>query len=103
MTKKSAEEAPAAPRKLGKYELVEEVGRGAFGVVHLGRDPFVQRDVAIKIAIGAAAETTDDVFFAEARAAGKLSHPYIVALYDAAKEEGQRYIVMEYLRGETLR
>jgi eukaryotic-like serine/threonine-protein kinase len=91
------------PRKLGKYDLIEEIGRGAYGVVHRGRDPFVQRDVAIKIALGASAEKPDDVFFAEARAAGKLSHPYIVALYDAAKEEGQRYIVMEYLKGETLR
>ena len=90
-------------KKLGKYDLIEEIGRGAYGVVHRGRDPFVQRDVAIKIALGATAEKPDDVFFAEARAAGKLSHPYIVALYDAAKEEGQRYIVMEYLQGETLR
>jgi len=95
--------APPGLGKLGKYDLVEEVGRGAFGVVYRGRDPFVQRDVAIKIPLGAAAETTDDVFFAEARAAGKLSHPYIVALYDAAKEGGQRYIVMEYVHGETLK
>jgi serine/threonine protein kinase len=97
------EAAAASTQKIGKYDLVEEVGRGAFGVVHRGRDPFVQRDVAIKIALGAAAEVSDDVFFAEARAAGKLSHPYIVALFDAAKEAGQRYIVMEFLQGETLR
>jgi eukaryotic-like serine/threonine-protein kinase len=105
--KQAGGRAAAAPepvlRKLGKYELIEEVGRGAYGAVYRGRDPFVQRDVAIKIPLGPAAETSDDVFFAEARAAGKLSHPYIVSLYDAAKEEGQRYIVMEYLRGETLR
>ena len=94
----------AAPlRKLGKYDLIEEIGRGAYGVVHRGRDPFVQRDVAIKIALGASADKPDDQFFAEARAAGKLSHPYIVSLYDAAKEGGQRYIVMEYLQGETLK
>ena len=102
----SAVAASAPPQglgKLGKYDLIEEVGRGAYGVVYRGRDPFVQRDVAIKIPLGAAAETSDDMFFAEARAAGKLSHPYIVALYDAAKEGGQRYIVMEYLHGETLK
>lgn len=93
----------AATRKLGKYDLIEEIGRGAYGVVHRGRDPFVQRDVAIKIAFGAAAEKADDTFFAEARAAGKLNHPYIVALYDAAKEGGQRYLVMEYVQGETLK
>jgi serine/threonine-protein kinase len=89
--------------KLGKYDLVEEVGRGAYGVVHRGRDPFVQRDVAIKIPLGAAADKPDDVFFAEARAAGRMNHPYIASLYDAAKEEGQRYIVMEYIKGETLK
>jgi serine/threonine-protein kinase len=93
----------AALRKLGKYDLIEEVGRGAYGVVYRGRDPFVQRDVAIKIALGAAAEKPDDVFFAEARAAGKMNHPYIASLYDAAKEAGQRYMVMEYVQGETLK
>jgi serine/threonine protein kinase len=95
--------ATAALRKLGKYDLIEEVGRGAYGIVYRGRDPFVQRDVAIKIPTGPAAEKPDDTFFAEARAAGKLSHPYIVSVYDAAKEEGQRYIVMEYIQGETLK
>lgn len=87
--------------KLGKYELVAELGRGAFGVVYRGRDPFVQRDVAIKIAASNAPES-DAVFFAEARAAGRLNHPYTVLLYDAAKEAGQRYIVMEYVQGDTL-
>src|SRR5689334_5131805 len=100
---KHATGSHAVPAKLGKYDLIEEIGRGAYGVVHRGRDPFVQRDVAIKIAFGAAAEKDDDTFFAEARAAGKLNHPYIVALYDAAKEGGQRYLVMEYVRGETLK
>jgi eukaryotic-like serine/threonine-protein kinase len=100
-----ANEAAQKPamRKLGKYDLVEEVGRGAYGVVYRGRDPFVQRDVAIKIPTGPAAEKPDEAFFAEARAAGKLSHPYIVSVYDAAKEEGQRYIVMEFVQGETLK
>jgi eukaryotic-like serine/threonine-protein kinase len=98
-----AVEATVSPvlRKLGKYELVKELGRGAFGVVYRGRDPFVQRSVAIKVA-SAGALAGDDAFFAEARAAGRLNHPYIVVLYDAAKEEGQRYIVMEFVEGETL-
>lgn len=98
-----ANDAAQTPRKLGKYDLLEEIGRGAYGIVYRGRDPFVQRDVAIKIPLGAAAEKPDDVFFAEARAAGKLSHPYIVSVYDAAKEGGQRYIVMEHIQGETLK
>lgn len=93
--------AAAVLGKLGKYELVQELGRGAFGVVYRGRDPFVQRDVAIKIA-AASAPDDDAAFFAEARAAGRLNHPYIVLLYDAAKEAGQRYIVMEFVEGDTL-
>jgi serine/threonine-protein kinase len=96
-------QAAETPRKLGKYEIAGELGRGAFGVVYKGRDPFVQREVAIKVAaVSEAAEANDD-FFAEAQAAGRLSHPCIVTLYDAAIEQGQRYIVMEYVEGESLK
>ena len=93
----------AIPEKLGKYELRGEIGRGACGVVYKGFDPFVERDVAIKISLG-----DDDSahgsrnFFAEARAAGMLQHPHIVALYDAGVEDELSYIVMEYIDGETL-
>ena len=86
----------AIPEKLGKYELRGEIGRGACGVVYKGFDPFVERDVAIKISLG-----DDDSahgsrnFFAEARAAGMLQHPHIVALYDAGVEDELSYIVME--------
>jgi eukaryotic-like serine/threonine-protein kinase len=92
---------PAVLGKLGKYELVSELGRGAFGVVYKGLDPFVRRVVAIKVAAAGATEN-DESFFSEARAAGALNHPYIVTLYDAAKEEGQRYLVMEFVEGDTL-
>ncbi len=91
------------PEKLGKYELRGEIGRGACGVVYKGFDPFVERDVAIKIAHGDAhGVRARRNFFAEARAAGMLQHPHIVALYDAGVEGELSYIVMEYIDGETL-
>ncbi|HEX5057401.1 MAG TPA: protein kinase [Gammaproteobacteria bacterium] len=101
--------AQAIPYKLGKYEIGEELGRGANGVVYKGFDPFVRRDVAIKI--GWCDPATEDSkqrqakldFFAEAHAAGRLQHPNIVALYDAQMEKDLQYIVMEYVRGVTLK
>ncbi|HEX4872260.1 MAG TPA: serine/threonine-protein kinase [Nevskiaceae bacterium] len=98
--------APRLPEQFGKYEVRGEIGRGACGVVYKGFDPFVQRDVAIKVSL--AGETVveqtlhERAFFAEARAAGRLAHPHIVSLYDAGVEGAHSYIVMEYIDGETL-
>ncbi|HXG29342.1 MAG TPA: serine/threonine-protein kinase [Nevskiales bacterium] len=97
------------PAAIGKYEVRRELGRGSCGVVYLGFDPFVQRDVAIKVAlqaVAAGASTTrpdHSHFFVEARAAGMLQHPHIVSLFDAGVEGELSYIVMEYVDGETLR
>jgi serine/threonine protein kinase len=98
-----------APEKIGKYEIRGELGRGSCGIVYKGFDPFVQRDVAIKVAehdpnkfkgtTGAEAHAS---FFTEARAAGMLQHPHIVATYDAGSESTVNYIVMEYVDGDTL-
>jgi len=96
------------PEKIGKYEVCEQLGKGTCGVVHRGFDPFVQRNVAIKIAhMGAEKEdgsnsSSTQTFFTEAHAAGKLQHPHIVSLFDAGIEGKHNYIVMEYLEGETL-
>ena len=100
--------ASAAPpiSKLGKYEIVSELGRGSFGVVYKGIDPFVEREVAIKVADVKDDRTPQEVqeaFFAEARAGGKLQHPYIVMLYDAGVEQNLSYLVMECIEGETLK
>ena len=108
--KPSGSELPAsdaAPRKVGKYDVKGEIGRGACGVVYKGFDPFVQRDVAIKVALAGEEARKDAVsheraFFAEARAAGLLAHPHIVSLYDAGVEGELSYLVMEYIDGETL-
>ncbi len=104
-----ARAAGGAPEKVGKYQIRGEIGRGSCGVVYKGFDPFVQRDVAIKIAkqdpnkfSGASAEQARSSFFTEARAAGMLQHPHIVSLYDAGAEADLSYIVMEYITGDTL-
>lgn len=95
-------------RKLGRYELERELGKGAMGVVYLGRDPNINRVVAIK-AIPLADEFEEQDleeararFFREAEMAGRLNHPAIVTVYDAGEDEGLAYIAMEYLRGQHL-
>lgn len=96
------------PTKIGKYEVHEEIGRGACGVVHRAYDPFIEREVALKIAFSGKPLNEEETihyqneFFTEAHAAGKLNHPNIVALYDAGFKSGYRFIVMEYVKGHTL-
>lgn len=96
-----------SPTRIGKYTIQGEVGRGACGVVYKGFDPFVQRDVAIKVALPNSEIVADKkeyerAFFAEARAAGLLTHPHIVSLYDAGAEGDLNYLVMEFIDGNTL-
>jgi serine/threonine-protein kinase len=95
-------------RTLGRYEIERELGKGAMGVVYLGRDPKINRVVAIK-AIPLAEEFEEDDlveararFFREAEMAGRLNHPSIVTVYDAGEDGGLAYIAMEYLRGQHL-
>jgi serine/threonine protein kinase len=96
------------PERIGKYLIRDELGRGAGGVVYRSYDPFVRRDVAVKIARHhgdkSAPEDSEEgqAFFAEARAAGLLQHPNIVSLYDAGVEGDLFYLVMEYIDGDTL-
>ena len=92
---------------LGRYEIIEELGQGAMGTVYLGRDPSIQRQVAIKTLNYAeiAAEELADVkarFFREAEAAGKLSHPNIVTIFDVGEDHDMAYIAMELLDGQDL-
>ena len=98
-----------SPQRIGKYELGPVLGRGACGTVYRARDPFVGRDVAIKVAHpGTSSHGVDSdqgvrTFFSEAHAAGQLAHPHIVSVYDAGIEDDYSYIVMEYVEGDTLR
>ena len=102
--------APASPetQRLGRYQLEREIGRGAMGIVYLGRDTAINRMVAIK-AIPLASEFSDaelvearSRFFREAETAGRLNHPNIVTIYDVGEERGLAYIAMEYLKGRHL-
>lgn len=94
--------------RIGKYQIIREIGRGATSTVYLGLDPFTQRQVAIKSVRPEI--LSDDVhgrrfrklFLTEASLAGKLAHPHLAAIYDAVCDESEHYIVMEYVTGGTL-
>ena len=92
------------PLKIGKYDVLGEIGRGGMGVVYQAMDPFLDRKVAIKMITGAFAENTDMLkrFFREAQALGSLQHPNIVTVFDLGDFGGNPYFVMEYLEGEGL-
>jgi serine/threonine protein kinase len=94
--------------KIGKYQIVKELGKGATSAVHLAIDPFANRKVAIKVV---QREVLGDkehgkrfrkLFLTEASLAGKLSHPHIVAIFDAVADDEGSYLVMEYVEGGTL-
>lgn len=92
---------------LGRYEIEREIGRGAMGVVYLGRDPRIARTVAIKTLNCAAFEEQEAGalkarFFREAEAAGRLSHPAIVTVYDVGEDADLAYIAMDFARGRPL-
>ena len=93
--------------QLGRYEIVSELGQGAMGVVYKATDPLIDRVVAIKtITLSLAQEDKDDYearFYQEAKAAGRLSHPNIVTIYDVGRSGDMAYIAMEFLQGRELR
>jgi len=102
------QEAPQSKPTLGRYEILEELGRGAMGIVYKGRDPKLDRLTAIKTI-----RFTDDFdedqatkireqFYREAEVVAKLSHPNIVTIYDVGEDLDLSYLAMEYLEGESL-
>ena len=90
---------------LGRYEIEKELGRGAMGIVYLGKDPKINRKVAIKTMMldestdAAAVKETKERFFREAESAGTLNHPNIIRIFDAGEEHDVCYIAMELLEG----
>ena len=90
---------------LGPYEIVGPIGAGGMGEVYRARDSRLGRDVAVKVLPAAFARDPDRLrrFEQEARAAGSLNHPNILAVYDIGVHEGSPYMVTELLEGETLR
>jgi CHASE2 domain-containing sensor protein len=93
---------------LGRYEIEKELGKGAMGIVYLGKDPKISRVVAIKTMALAQEFEEDELievkerFFREAETAGRLSHPNIVTIFDAGEEHDLAYIAMEFLKGHDL-
>jgi serine/threonine-protein kinase len=93
---------------LGRYQVEKELGKGAMGVVYLGRDPKINRVVAIKTMALAQEFAEDELaevkerFFREAETAGRLNHPNIVTIFDAGEEHDLAYIAMEFLKGKDL-
>lgn len=95
------------PEMLGKYRILGELGRGAMGVVYEAFDPLIERPVAIKTILKSSihANEMEDVFGRfrrEARAAGRLSHPKIISIYEYGENDDMAYIVMELVRGREL-
>ena len=96
---------PGERSTLGRYRIERQIGRGAMGAVYLGVDPHNDQPVAIKTMAlaaefsGADLEDVRERFFREARTAGRLHHPDIVAIHEAAEDAGIAYIAMEYLSG----
>ena len=90
--------------KIGKYDILQELGRGGMGVVYKGHDALMERDVAIKVMadLMLAVPEIRERFFREARTAGRLSHDNITVVFDVGEDEGRPYIVMEYLTGSDL-
>jgi serine/threonine protein kinase len=94
--------------KIGKYEIIREIGKGATSAVYQALDPFQNRQVAIKVVFADAlgdeqyGKRYRKLFVTEASLAGKLSHPHIAAIYDAVADDEASYIVMEYVDGTTL-
>ncbi len=115
IAEQATEKAPAIvlnghrPTSLGRYKILKELGRGAMGLVYLGKDPTIQRFVAIKTMRLDQIDDSEKLqeirgrFFREAESAGRLSHPSIVTIYDAGEQQDLGYIAMELVEGRSLK
>ncbi len=98
-------DAPKQLDRIGRYQVLEKVGKGGMGVLYRGFDPVLDREVAIKLMLTDFNEDTEQMrprFYREARAAAKLNHRNIVTIFEFAEESNIPYIVMEFLRGTPL-
>jgi len=93
------------PDKIGKYVIINKVGKGSTGIVYLSHDPYYRRDVAIKVynieedSDADRARVSRKMFFNEAHMVGMLQHPNIMPIYDAGEEDGKYYVVTEHVQG----
>ena len=95
-------------KTIGRYQILKQLGQGSVGAVYLGKDPYIERQVAIKVyrlpndTGPEEIESYKKSFFVEAQSAGRLMHPNIVTIYDADLQQDFCYITMEYIDGSTL-
>jgi eukaryotic-like serine/threonine-protein kinase len=93
----------ALPARIGRYQILDLLGKGAMGTVYRGRDESLERDVAVKvISLGQADEDARMRFVREGKAAGRLQHPNIVTIYELGEHEGQPFMALELLEGMDL-
>lgn len=93
------------PDKIGRYQILETIGRGGMGVLYRGHDPILDREVAVKVMLADFSDDTEQMrprFYREAKAAAKLQHRNIVTVFEFAEENNQPHIVMEFLRGSPV-
>lgn len=104
--KPSANKSPSqsVPVKLGRFEVQERLGGGAFGMVYRAHDPQLDREVALKVPRAGTLDSLDAVerFLREAKAAAQLRHPNIVPIYDAGRDGDQYFIASAYISGQAL-
>ena len=94
---------PVPAGLIGRYQILDKIGEGGMGSLFLARDPAIDRLVAIKLLRhGLDTEALRERFAREARAAGRLRHPHIVTIFDVGEHDGDPFIAMEFLAGETL-
>ena len=99
------ERANDVPAKIGKYVIINKIGKGSTGDVYLSHDPYYRRDVAIKVynieedSDADRAKVSRKMFFNEAHMVGMLQHPNIMPIYDAGEEDGKYYVVTEHIQG----
>ena len=97
--------ASSMPEKIGRYQILERVGKGGMGVLFRGYDPVLDREVAVKVMLADFSDDTEQMrprFYREAKSAAKLQHRNIVTIFEFAEENNQPHIVMEFLRGLPL-
>ncbi len=101
----STTSANPLPDKIGRYQILERVGRGGMGVLYRAHDPVLDREVAVKVMLTDFSDDAEQMrprFYREAKAAAKLQHRNIVTVFEFAEENNQPHIVMEFLRGIPL-
>ena len=88
-------------KNIGRYRVIRKLGRGGTGIVFLAKDPYIKRNVAIKVA-QTATDKSREKFLVEAQSAGQFNHPNIVSIHDVGVQADFCYIAMEYIEGHTL-